>query len=284
MNDDFARERYRRLLIEQDEPEDEALRLATALKHLDAWQIEVGPEETDQLLRRIQTHASARGVRAGIIRAERDRPLQGLMSFLAMVASQVQVIRPEFWALSLTIATLGLLVLSRGLQASLALALWLVGPLLALLAVHVAFAGPAGRMIEIELACPPSPTRLVVARLVVVLGYEIAVMLLVSVGLAGLGGGEPFFTVLTHWLAPMFLVAGLELILGTRLLWLKSGGLAYLIWVGMVLFLANVPEQAGVHLLLNLELWLLPAGLILLAVAVGSFRSVLSGSRGRPLR
>src|SRR5258707_1286704 len=68
---------------------------------------------------------------------------------------------------------------------------------------------------ECEIACPASPVQLTLARLAVVLGYDVALGLCLSVvgWLRAMHAGASFLAVTLHWSMPLLLVAGLALVL-----------------------------------------------------------------------
>jgi hypothetical protein len=148
-----------------------------------------------------------------------------------------------------------------------------LGPLLAFLGISSAFRGAGLRTLEYELACPPSPLQLVVARLVVVLGYDVGLGLCLAAGLWRYGG-ESFLAVILHWLMPLLLVAGCALALSLRVPSGLAAGLAYASWL-TILAIATLEAQMQTSLALaipaGMELALGAAGLALLVMAMSRF-------------
>lgn len=187
-----------------------------------------------------------------------------LVALLATARTQVSIFRLTFWVLSLVIVLVGTIIeLSTQNPATLA---WLraLAPLLAFLSVASTFRGVGLHTLEWELACPPSVLQLIVARLVVVLGYDVGLGLILS--LAGwMQGNGSFLVVTLYWLVPFLLVAGLALVLS---LWLPvplAAALAYCSWLAL-LFL----DSGSLDMLLsfNGELILGLAGLVMLTIAI----------------
>ncbi len=150
-----------------------------------------------------------------------------------------------------------------------ALVSWIraLAPLLAYLSVASAFRGVGLHTLEWELACPPSALQLIIARLVIVLGYDVCLGTLLSLVTWALGGGS-FLAVTLYWLVPLLLVAGLALVLS---LWHSvslAAALAYSSWLAL-LFLSS----SHLYILLSFhgELILGVAGLFMLVVAIWSF-------------
>ena len=114
------------------------------------------------------------------------------------------------------IVFLGLSACAKRSQLGRAIALQIIGPLLSYLAAASVFRGIGLNVLEFELACPPSPRQLTVARLIIVLGYDIVLGLVASLILS-LQGNEEIMALTLHWVAPLFLVFGLTLLLSLRI-------------------------------------------------------------------
>jgi hypothetical protein len=178
----------------------------------------------------------------------------------------VSVLRFTFWMLSAVIGLLGAIIeLSTQNPAAIA---WLraLAPLLAFLSVASVFRGVGLRTLEWELACPPSALQLIMARLVVVLGYDACLGLILS--LVGWAHGGSFLVVTLYWLVPFLLVAGLALILSLWLPVALAAALAYCSWV-VLLFLGS--GQLDMLLSSGGELILGLTGVVLLIVAIWRF-------------
>jgi hypothetical protein len=165
------------------------------------------------------------------------------------------LLRPSFWLASAFISALGVLAVVSGVPVPApgngVFMLRLLGPLLAVLGVAVAFRSVRLNMLEIELSCPLSPLRLTIARLVLVLGYDVALGLGVSTmlivlsgqGVGGLGMSRQEWSAgllglvlatVGHWLAPLLLVAGLALLLCLRMPVETAAALAYGGWLALL--------------------------------------------------
>lgn len=189
-----------------------------------------------------------------------------LVALLTAARAQVSVLRPPFWILSLLIVLIGAII-ELSTQNPLALT-WVraLAPLLAYLSVASAFRGIRLHTLEWELACPPSAVQLIVARLVVVLGYDVSLGLLLS--LVGWAHGNGSLLLVTlDWLVPLLLVAGLALMLSLWLSMLSATALAYSSWLLLVLSTDHFALLAN----LSGELLLGGIGVVLLALALWRF-------------
>lgn len=189
-----------------------------------------------------------------------------LVALLATARAQVSVLRLSFWILSLLIVLTGA-VIELSTQNPLALT-WVraVAPLLAYLSVASAFRGIRLHTLEWELACPPSAVQLIVARLVVVLGYDVGLGLLLSL-VGWTHGNGSLLLVTLAWLVPLLLVAGLALILSLWLSVLSATALAYSSWLLLVLSTDHFALLAS----FSGDLLLGGVGITLLALALWRF-------------
>jgi hypothetical protein len=140
------------------------------------------------------------------------------------------------------------------------------GPLLAYLGTIVAFRGRGARVLELELVCLPSPLQLALARLVIVLGYDVGLSLALSL-LLWAGGTGQVLALMLAWFTPLLLVAGLALLLSLRLSVQAAASLAYGSWLVFLAIstISNLQARAGAPALIVLPGCL---GLVLLAIAL----------------
>ena len=193
--------------------------------------------------------AEAEGVRQAV-RQRFARFGSSLGWLLEVALLQSMLLRPSFCLASAFISALGVLAVVSGVPVPAPgngiFILRLLGPLLAVFGVAVAFRSVRLNMLEMELSCPVSPLRLTIARLVLVLGYDVALGLGMSTMLIVLNGqgvsrqewsadllGLVLATV-GHWLAPLLLVAGLALLLCLRMPVETAAVLAYGGWLTLL--------------------------------------------------
>lgn len=235
-------------------------RLADALREQDATPAEIAdwtpvihrfaqwpdrtitPDDTNRLLAALAPLTPAPSLVRQAVRERFARRHGSLLWLLDTARVQVSILRPSFWLLSAAVVILGAYaeLVSDGVGA--VFFLRALAPFLAYLGMTASFRGVRLRMIECELGCPPSALQLTIARLVVVLGYDVGLGLCLGLALWLRGGhsapGEvSFFALTLHWLAPLLLVAGVALTLSLRLPVAVAAALAYLGWLtGLVLY------------------------------------------------
>src|SRR5262249_53571841 len=143
------------------------------------------------------------------IRAHRQQ--HGSLSWLLTTArTQVSLFGPAFWLVSALITLLGATVIltARTMLPFQEMLLSASGPMLAFLGTVIAFRGLERGVLECELVCPPSLVQLAIARLVIVLGYDLILGLVLGLTLWA-GGSAQVLALLLSWFMPLLLVAGL---------------------------------------------------------------------------
>lgn len=219
-------------------------------------------------------------------RARRPTWERELGYFLEIALAQIGLLRPRFWIASGIIAAIGMLTIPGGLhnyEVQIA-TLRIMGPLLAVLAVSFVFRSSHLGVLEIELSCFTSPVRLILARLTVVLAYDVVLGLLASFVLAYAGavGGDNLLLLTLHWLAPLLLVAGTASLLSTRM---SVGAAAIVAYAGWLLLVAWTMGEQGQGVLSSVlgasEGLIAVIGLVLLSVATLRARSLASSTLAR---
>jgi hypothetical protein len=290
-------ERLVEALREQGATPAEIAEWAPTAARLGEWpEHAITPADTQRLLAALAPLVPTSSPVRQAVRERFARRRSGLAWLLDTARTQVSILRPSFWLLSAAIALLGAYVEVAPWDGDAVLLVRAAAPLLAFLGIVAIFRGMGLRMIECEIGCPPSALELTIARLVVVLGYDIGLGLCLGVGLWLRGGhgapGEMSFLALTlHWLTPLLLVAGLALMLSLRLPIALASGIAYGCWLaGLSLYysIASSMERVGQYapappptLPIGVELALGLAGLALLSV--GTWRLPANISRMLPI-
>src|SRR6266699_225538 len=219
------------LLREQGATPEESANLLPALRRLSEWQApQPSPADTQRLLAVLSTALPAFSPVRQAIREHRQHRISFL---LATARAQVSLFGLGFWLVSALVTLLGAVVVLGRVIEDQDVVLRAGGPLLAYLGTIVAFRGRGARVLELELVCLPSPLQLALARLVIVLGYDVGLGLALSLALWASGTGQVLALTLA-WLMPLFLVAGLALLLSLRLSVQAAASLAYGSWLAVL--------------------------------------------------
>lgn len=262
-------EELAKALHEQGLSPEEAAELAPELMLLKRWSAPVPTRaETEQLIEHLMPYIPAVSPVRRALR-ERRRSLWDDFAWMVELARiQVSILRPSFWLLSVLVALLGALLLVPRTTSHDALVLLALGPLWSYLSALSVFRSAELNVLELELACPPSPRQLMIARLAVVLGYDV----LLGMGLSGLlftQGEARLLTFTSYWLAPLFLVAGVTLLLSLRMPVTRAASIAYGGWLVILMMLWLYSESdLSATFTLERDLMLAAAGMACLALAV----------------
>ncbi len=253
-------------LREQDAAPEEIDDVLLALQRLSDWQApQPSPAETRLLVARLLPQMPAFSPVRQAIRAHQQRQGASISWLLATARTQVSLFGLAFWLVSVLVTLVGAgVVLGKLLPDQDVLAV--SGPFLAYMGTTIAFRGTGAHVLEFELACPPSALQLAIARLVIVLGYDVGLGLPLSLALWS-GGAQDVLALLLSWFMPLLLVAGLALLLSLRLSVQAAAALAYGSWLA-VLALDTISPLQALPLTPLSDTLLGCVGLALLAVAL----------------
>lgn len=152
--------------------------------------------------------------------------------------SQTRVIHKLLWIASALVITLGALVTlafrtPAGSDASLPLTI--VAPIVAAFGVALLYGTDADPAVELVLATPISPRLIVLARLVLVFGFNLLLTVGFSVVLALMRSELSLLTLILDWFAPMTFLSGMAFLLSALLFDpLASGLISLCVWVAAV--------------------------------------------------
>src|SRR6266436_2873 len=243
-------------LREQGASPEECANLLPAVRRLSEWQApQPEPADTRRLLARLTSALPAFSPVRQAIHEHRQHRISFL---LATARAQVSLFGLDFWLVSALITLLGAAVVLSNVLPNHELVLRASGPLLAYLGTIVAFRGRGARVLELELVCLPSPLQLAIARLVIVLGYDVGLSLALSL-LLWAGGSSQVLALTLSWFTPLLLVAGLALLLSLRLSIQVAASLAYGSWLALL----------TISTISNLQSLLLAPALLVLPGCIG---------------
>jgi hypothetical protein len=256
-------------LREQGAGPEEIADLLPALQRLSEIEApQPSPADTQRLFAQLMPALPGFSPVRQAIREHRQQHASRLSGLLATARTQVSLFGPSFWLVSALVTLVGAMV-SIALPGQ-ELTLRASGPFLAFLGTIIAFRGMGMGVVECELVCPPSPMQLAMARLVIVLGYDLSLGF--ALGLALWASGSDQVLALTlAWIMPLLLVAGLALLLSLRLPVQIAASLAYGSWLAVLALDAiSMPQVLPLTSLSDAVLGSL--GLVLLAIALLRFR------------
>lgn len=255
-------------LREQGAAPEEVADLLPTVRRLSAWQAPLpSPLETQRLLAKLTRELPMVSPVRQAIRARQQRPAASLLQLLATARTQVSLFGVAFWLVSALVTLVGAVVVLSGVPSlGQDLLLRAGGPFLAYLGTIIAFRGLRERVLECELVCLPSPVQLALARLVIVLGYDLSLGLALCLALWS-GGTAQVLALLLSWFMPLLLVAGLALLLSLRLSIQSAAAVAYGSWLAFLAFDTLSPLRILALTPLS-DALLGGVGLVLLAIAL----------------
>lgn len=231
-------------------------------------------QDTRELVARLLPYAPAPTPVRQALRSRSGGVWGEFTALLSLIRTQVSILRPSFWIVSAMVVGLGALILWAGPILNPAPLLQVIGPLLAYLGAANAFRGTGLHMLEFELACPPSPRQLTLARLIIILSYDVGLGLLLSLPLGSESQAGPW-PITLHWLAPLLLGVGLTLLLSLRLPIHQAAGFAYTGWLA-ALVLALIAQNGSDAFSVPVELVLGSCGLAMIAFVLLSLPRCVS--------
>ncbi len=228
-----------------DAPEWEALRQAMAASN--ARLPDPSPLVLPQALARINalSSASAQNGHSPLTLADgwRVKPLFGL---LLLVRRQLQLIGHGIWAASLVVLVTGMILTYlfpyAGGPSTYVLAL--AAPIVAAAGIALIYGPENDPATELECAAPVSPALILLARLALVYGYDLALALATSIALWLLLGDVALWPLVLSWLAPMLFLSALALALSVILNSQTAIIVAFSIWSLRVLDALHSPLPA----------------------------------------
>ncbi|HLV98672.1 MAG TPA: hypothetical protein VKT82_08355 [Ktedonobacterales bacterium] len=254
-------------LREQDAAPEEIAELLPALCRLSEWQApQPSPADTQRLIARLIPQMPEFSAVRQAIRAEQQRQGASISRLLKTARTQVSLFGLDFWLASAFATLLGTAVLLSADLPTQEYLMRAIGPFLAYLGTIAAFRGIGARVLELELTCLPSLLQLAVARLVIVLGYDLGLGLALGLALWAGGAGQVLALTLS-WFMPLLLVAGLALLLSLRLSVKTAAALAYGGWLA-ILAIDTLSPLPALPLTPLAEVLLGGLGLALLAIAL----------------
>jgi hypothetical protein len=180
------------------------------------------PDLPDRIARRI---AAASAVEAGLGSRARRRATW----LVSLVLAQVPVVRRDIWPASSVVIAIGAgisLVPGAGGTGG---ALALFAPLAAAIGIAMIYGQENDPSLELALATPVSPRLVVIARLVLVFAFDLALAVAASLALAAVDGPAIAAPLIGLWLGPMLLLGclslALSLIVGTPVAIVVAGAI-----------------------------------------------------------
>ena len=163
-----------------------------------------------------------------------------------LLKAQRGLIKRGLWPASAAVLGVGLAITWLSLDGGSSLGelpLLLLAPIVAALGVALAYGPEVDPLLEVAMATPTSPRLVLLARLILVLGYDLGLTTLASLILSIVAPQIPLGTLIWAWLVPMLFLSGLALLLSLLYGPALGGSVSLALWGGQLLLQA--PLRAG---------------------------------------
>lgn len=139
------------------------------------------------------------------------------VSFLyQLVRAQIPLIRHDIWPSSTVVLVVGWIIsflLSAQQKTPSGAVLAVFAPLIAALGLSVIYGSDSDSGLELAMTSPTSPQQILLARFVLVFGYNLITLLLLSVAFKLVFPAVELSALLEQWLGPMFFLSTMALLL-----------------------------------------------------------------------
>ncbi len=266
----LEKERLRAMLHDDLESPEEAEALLSTVQRLRHWSApDVSAEDHQRLVQTLLPVLPAAESRAARIR----RLLTSSWPVLFLRA-QVRVVQRDLWLVSALMMLLGTLV-TMGMygrqRTGDVLAIVWVAPLVAAVGVAYLYGFEADPPLEIELATPASRRLVLLARLALVFGFDLALALIGSAALAFTQSGVSLWPLVITWFGPMAFLSALAFLLTVIFIDSMAGAvISMLLWMVQSVmrlvpnFLPPLPDMLAVEA----RPWLLALALLMGVIAL----------------
>jgi len=261
--------RLRAMLVEDLGDEAEAFREVG--QKMSQW---TAPQVDDAMRTRLITRLATEN------QTQLANPAQRLVDWwpLLLLRSQIKVVHGEIWLASLLLIVLGTLVTlaSSGGNAQETLPMVVLAPVVSVFGVTLLYDERAIKMLELESTTAVSARLLLLARLTLVYGFNLLLMLIGSVSLSLLRDDLSLWPLVMSWFAPMTFLSALAFFASVLFVDAIAGGLLGLgLWMVHVILryapieniVVNIASMPGLSANENRPLLFL-AAIMLTAVAL----------------
>lgn len=206
-----------------------------------------------------------------------------------LLLGQVPLVRREIWAATAATMAVGLLVaMLVGGPSMAGQAFALLAPAVAAVGVAFVYGPENDPSLEVALSTPTGPRSVLLARLVLVYGYDLLLALAATVALEVAGGTFGLWPLISLWIGPMLFLSALALAVSLLVSPTAAVLVALSLWGLRLLATAPAPDgpepawATTVQALWQAEFLLIPLAATLLAVALLRAPRVFHTRAGRP--
>ena len=187
-----------------------------------------------------------------------------------LMRAQVLLLRRDLWLASAIVLIVGwvasfLLSTQQGKPSGVALAV--IAPLIAALGMSVIYGSDTDAGLELAMTSPTSPRQVLLARFVLVFGYDLALMLCLSLVFKLMLPAVDLNALIDLWLGPLFFLSGMALLLSLAIGVNAAVIGSLIVWTMRVFALANLGIRFNSAFLQTLTLFWSSTSLLVAAAA-----------------
>lgn len=169
---------------------------------------------------------------------------QVLQTAFSLLKVQLLLVRSEIWTASVLVIVIGfiaaLLLELNGLM-------YVLAPLVASAGVSMIYGQENDPAYELTNSTPVSQAQILLARLVLVFGYNLVLVTAAYLGLLQILPEQAMSALLLNWLAPMAFLSSLSLLLSLVFGSANAISAAYLLWVSKFIIMIPDFKQLGLN-------------------------------------
>jgi hypothetical protein len=194
-----------------------------------------------------------------------------------LLSSQLRIVQTEIWLATTVIMAIGTMVSLASYRPGDMLPLVFIAPLLSAFGVGLLYDGDVLHMLELEDTTPVSTRLLLLARLTLVFGFNLALGLLGSIAMALWNADIALWSLVMSWLAPMTFLSALAFLTSVLLSDALAGGLLSLILWSIHIFLRFNPMSHDFWQLISTTPWIIARSSLLLPKVQAEVAAVRKG-------
>lgn len=241
--EDDEQRRLRALLAEDAETPEEIEALLETVRFIRRWDApSPTPQETARLVEKLLPE---------LPKPERRRSV-GQCWPLLILRAEARIIRREIWLASALVMSLGVLTTLGINSANAATPLTILAPVVAAVGMALLYDSDMEQVLELADSTPVSARLLLLARLTLVFGFNLALGLGGSVVLSLLRADMLLWPLVMSWLAPMAFLSALAFLLSVVTGDAIAGAVFSLAIWGMHVFVRSMPASGDLSWILSL--------------------------------
>ncbi len=152
---------------------------------------------------------------------------------LKLAASEITSLHPLYWIISTVLYIVGFVIMQLEISLEPQFTLFIIAPLPFVMGLVEVLRSRDEGMLELEQSCTYNAVSIMLAKLIIIFSYSIALNVLVALWLSEHSGLAPLWELMLLWLVPFTCVSGLALLTAIRLRGSTAIMLVTSIWISI---------------------------------------------------